>query len=52
MIQMGYLDVRVHRRGVGEILVVVGSSSMLESMEENAVQTFSKGNNFLPHCAA
>jgi hypothetical protein len=28
------------------------SSSMLTSIEGNAVQTFSKGNNFLPHCVA
>jgi hypothetical protein len=26
------------------------SSSMLTSVEGNAVQAFSKGNNFLPHC--
>jgi hypothetical protein len=28
------------------------SSSMLTSVEGNAVQAFSKGNNFLPHCVA
>jgi hypothetical protein len=28
------------------------SSSMLTSVERNAVQVFSKGNNFLPHCVA
>jgi hypothetical protein len=28
------------------------SSSMLTNVEGNAVQAFSKGNNFLPHCVA